>query len=65
MSESSALCECNAAAFGIVSCKQQRGGLERRIGLEALLHRAVQEQIRQGEEAHALVMRHEGPDHDA
>ena len=42
--------------------EQERGRLEQRIRLEPLLHRAVQEQGIQGEEAHALVMRHERPD---
>jgi hypothetical protein len=45
--------------------KQQQGRLEQRVGLEALLHWLVQEQIGQGEEAHALVMGHEGPHHGA
>ena len=42
--------------------EQERGRLEQRIRLEPLLHRAVQEQVLQGEEAHALVVGHEGPD---
>ena len=45
--------------------EQQRGRLEQRIRLESLLHRTVQEQIGQGEEAHALVMGHERPDDGA
>ena len=44
--------------------KQQHCCLEFRVRPESLLHRTVQEQIGQREEAHALVMCQEGPDHD-
>ena len=38
--------------------QQQQGCLEQRIGLEAPLHRAIQQQIGQRSQAHALVMGH-------
>ena len=51
--------------LGNALLEQQRGRLEQRVRLESLLHRPVQEQIGQGEKAHALVMGHERPDHGA
>ncbi len=45
--------------------EQQHGRLEQGIRLESLLHRAVQEQMGQRQETHALVMGHEGPNHGA
>ena len=38
--------------------QQQQRGLERRVGLEAALHRLVEQQIGQRQQAHALVVRH-------
>ena len=45
--------------------QEQHCGLEGRVRLKALLHRPVQQHICQREQAHALVMGHEGPDHGA
>ena len=39
--------------------EQQHRRLEQRVGLEAPLHRATQQQMRQGKQAHPLVMGHE------
>ena len=45
--------------------EQQHGRLEHGFRLKSLLHRTVQEHIGQREEAHALMMCHEGADHGA
>ena len=45
--------------------EQQRGRLEQRIRLESPLHRPIQQQIGQRQQAHALVMRHERANHGA
>ena len=54
-----------ASAFGTRSCNKQVGRFQQRPRDEAPLHRAVAQQIDQGEQAHPLVMRHERTDGDA
>ncbi len=39
--------------------QQQAGGLELRVRFETPLHRPIQQRVRQRQQAHALVMRHE------
>jgi hypothetical protein len=51
------------AGFRHPLLQHQQGGLEQRVGLEAALHRAVVQQVGQGQEAHALVVGHEGAHH--
>ena len=40
--------------------QQQLGGLDARIGVEPLLHRRAVQQVVERDQAHALVVRHEG-----
>ena len=42
--------------------QQERGRLELRIGFKTLLHRAVEQHVRERQQAHALMMRHVGAD---
>ena len=45
--------------------EQQIGRLHSRIVVKAPLHREVVERVVERHERHALVMRHEGAEHDA
>ena len=45
--------------------QQQQGRAQARVGLEATLHRTRQQQVREREQAHALVVGHERAHHDA
>ncbi|TPW00718.1 MAG: Uncharacterized protein FD124_3953, partial [Alphaproteobacteria bacterium] len=49
--------------LGNALLEQQHDGLEQAIGLEAPLHRAVEQQIGQREQAHALMVSHERAHH--
>ena len=45
--------------------QQQRARLEAGVGLEPLLHRAIEQQVGERQQHHALVVRHEGANDDA
>ncbi len=45
--------------------QQQQGGLDAAIGLEVPLHGPVLQQVRQGQQPHALMVRHERANHGA
>ncbi|KAF5056940.1 hypothetical protein DSECCO2_362120 [anaerobic digester metagenome] len=51
--------------LGDALLQEEHGRLEQRVGSETPLHGAIQQQVGHGEQAHALVMGHEGADHDA
>ncbi|MNP34768.1 hypothetical protein D3C76_1280750 [compost metagenome] len=50
--------------FRYALLQQQHAGLELRVGGETPLHGLVQQQSSQGQETHALMVGHEGADHD-
>ena len=51
--------------LGDAFVQQQHDRLEQPVGRETPLHRTVEQQRRQRKQAHALVVRHEGPHDDA
>ena len=61
-STSSGLLAYDARALGTRSCRSSSVALEMRVGDEAPLHRLVEQQVREREQRHALVMRHERAD---
>jgi hypothetical protein len=60
-----AVCENIRRGLGNALLEQQHDRLEQPVRLEPPLHRAVQQQVGQREQAHALVVRHEGAHHHA
>jgi hypothetical protein len=48
----------NAPSLKGISCSSKLGGLDHGIGMEPALHHVIAKQIENGEQRHALVMRH-------